>query len=121
MKVGKKRVIVTVETFRDLMLTANDPKDKKSKVINLLKNEFEKTLDSKYGFEFGSLNQFLRTDFDFFLTVYEIIRDRQCLDKLALMRWHVFSHRKKILDKFKASSQLEKAAEMFKHALLHGK
>ena len=42
LEVGKKRVIKKVETFRDLMLTTHDEKEKKEKIIEIIKKQGSK-------------------------------------------------------------------------------
>lgn len=48
--VKEKRVITTIETFADLMKTTPGSAQKKALIIDLIKNNQEKVMDSKYGF-----------------------------------------------------------------------
>lgn len=95
LEVGKKRVVKSVETFKDLMVTAPTPQDKKERIIDLFKNDFKKVLDPKFGFEFNDIVPFLHDDFDFFMSIYDLIEGSKGFIDL---RPHIFTHKKRIIE-----------------------
>lgn len=76
LEVGKRRLLKRVETFKDLLVSAKTEGERKKKIVDLLKNSWEKVDDKKFGFNIREILWLLQDDPDFFVEVSKVYNER---------------------------------------------
>lgn len=69
LEVKKKQVITKVSTFQDMMMLTKSDEDKKAKILWLLNEQFEKTFDKSYKFDWDDIQFFMDEDKNFYREV----------------------------------------------------
>lgn len=94
--VGKKIIIKKVETFQDLMITTIGIKNKKQKILELLKEKENLLSDDKFGFNLKDCFCLTNTDHEFYMNLILTLKSLGIYNKELYQS--AFSHFKDIMN-----------------------
>jgi len=71
LEIGKKRIIKNIVTFKDMMVTCQNNNERKAKILDLYKNNYQKVTDYKFEYTKSVENYFGSEDPEFYVAMLE--------------------------------------------------